>query len=240
MTSVVPVALGVVAGISFCAGFHHLFSGLSRTREEVSLSFALMGLLLFGYALSGISRYQATSVSDFVIGMKWQIALLFLFAPAFVWFTTSYTGLESRRFSLVMAGLFLVILVVHVASPLGVLYSEIEEIRALTLPWGERYAFPEATPSRWGVLSYLAVAAAIGFVAYACYRQYRRGERRPALILGASMAVFLGTAVYDAFIDLGIISSPYLIPFGFLALVVVMSLELSGQGIESKLAPAGE
>jgi PAS domain S-box-containing protein len=229
MTSVVPVALGVVAGISLCAGFHHLFSGLSRQREVVSLSFALMGLLLFAYALIGITTYTALSVSDYVIGTKWQLALLLLFAPAFVWFTTTYAGLESRHFSLLMSGFFLVILVIHVVSPFGVLYSEIEGIRALSLPWGERYAFPNATPSPWGMLIYLALAFAIGYVAYACYRQYRRGEKRPALILGVSMAVFLGTAVYDAFINLGIISSIYLLPFGFLALVVVMSLELSGR-----------
>jgi PAS domain S-box-containing protein len=188
-----------------------------------------MGLILFGYALSGIATYPAASVSDFVVGMKWQLTLLFLFALAFVWFTATYTGLEARRFSLIMSSLFLVILIVHLASPFGVLHSDIEGLRAISLPWGERYAFPEATPSPWGMLTYLALAATIGFVVYACYRQYRRGETRPALILGASMVVFLGTAVHDTLVDLGIISSIYLIPFGFLALVVVMSLELSGK-----------
>jgi PAS domain S-box-containing protein len=227
MTSIVTVALGVVAGISLCAALHHLSSGLSRPREEESLSFALMGLLLFGYALTGIFTYPATELPAFVTGAKWQMTLLLLFAPAFVWFTTTYTGLESRRFSLVMIALFLTLLAIHLASPFGILYSEIAGLRALTLPWGERYAFPEASANPWSVLTYLAIAAAIGFVTYACLRQYRRGERRPALILGASMAIFLGTAVYDAFIDMGLISSIYLLPFGFLALVIVMSLQLS-------------
>lgn len=229
MTSIVTISLAVVAGISLCAGLHHLFSGLSRPREEVGLSFALMGLFLFGYALTGTVTYSATTVSEFVTGMKWQLTLLFLFAPAFVWFTTAYTGLESRRFSLLMAGLFLIILTTHLVSPFGVLYSEIEGLRALTLPWGERYTFPEATPSLPGILTYLAIAVSIGFVAYACIRQYRRGERREARVLAASMAVFLGAAVHDVFVDMGIISSIYLLPFGFLALVIVMSLELSGK-----------
>ena len=227
MTSVIPIALGVVAGISLCAGLHQMFSGLSRPREEVSISFALMAFLLFGYALIGTFTYTAATLSGFVTGMKWQLTLLFLFAPAFVWFTTTYTRLESRRFGLVMVGLFVVMLVAHLTSPFGLFYSEIEGLRSIVLPWGERFAFLEGTPNPWGMLSYPATAAAIGFVAYACLRQYQRGERGPALVLGASMVFFLGAAIYDTLINLGIISSIYLLPYGFLALVSVMSLQLS-------------
>jgi signal transduction histidine kinase len=67
------------------------------------------------------------------------------------------------------------------------------------------------------------------FAFYACYRQYRRGEKQAALTLGLSLAIFVGTVQCDRLIDLGVFKSLYLSEYGFLSFVVIMSLRLRNE-----------
>ena len=60
------------------------------------------------------------------------------------------------------------------------------------------------------------------------WRRGHPGERRRAMIVGGSMIFFILVAAgTSALIEAGVMQSPYLISFSFLAIVVTMSYELS-------------
>ena len=85
---------------------------------------------------------------------------------------------------------------------------------SVTLPWGDQLAYVEATDSIWATVFLVANLVTIGYVLVACVLQFRRGERRRALVLGAGMAWFIATIIVDILVDLGI-APLYLGDFGF-------------------------
>ena len=66
-----------------------------------------------------------------------------------------------------------------------------------------------------------------GFFIYAIYRQYQRGERGRAILLGLAILLFLAANIFDSLVDIGVIDSIYIIEFAYLAIVIAMSLRLS-------------
>jgi PAS domain S-box-containing protein len=70
-------------------------------------------------------------------------------------------------------------------------------------------------------------------VLVACILQFRRGERQPALVLGAGTAWFIITVIVDILVDLGI-APLYLGDFGFLGFAVVLGLQLTSEVIQTE------
>jgi len=234
VTSIVASALGVVAGVCFGVGVLHLFIAVRRPRGGTHLTFALMSLLLGGYALAAIGNYQATSVEALATATRQQLTLLLLATAVFVWFVSFYTGVRPLPFLLAMTGVYLVLLAANLTSSFGLLYSDISGLVSVLLPWGERIVLPKGTASLWQFLCVLANAAVLGFAFYASSRQYRRGERGPALALGLSTLVLVIAAFHDTLVDAQVITSMYLLEFGYLALVATMSLSLSGRVVRAE------
>jgi len=234
VTSIVASALGVVAGVCFGVGALHLFIAMRRPRGGTHLTFALMSLLLGGYALAAIGNYQATSVEALATATRQQLTLLLLATAVFIWFVSFYTGVRPLPFLLAMTGVYLVLLAANLTSSFGLLYSDISGLVSVLLPWGERIVLPKGTASLWQFLCVLANAAVLGFAFYASFRQYRRGERGPALALGLSMLVLVVAAFHDTLVDAQVITSMYLLEFGYLALVATMSLSLSGRVVRAE------
>jgi two-component system, LuxR family, sensor kinase FixL len=80
----------------------------------------------------------------------------------------------------------------------------------------------------WNAFLYAGALALVVFVVDASVRLARRGGHRRAWIVGGSVTFFtLATAAHSALVELGIVSSPYLFSWGFLAILVAMVSELN-------------
>jgi hypothetical protein len=62
--------------------------------------------------------------------------------------------------------------------------GEVSGLTAITLPWGEELTDIEMAGSVWFDILLLARLVLLGYIIFALIRQFRRGERRPALIMG--------------------------------------------------------
>src|SRR5437868_5708581 len=116
-------------------------------------------------------------------------------------------------------------LAIDLASPFGLFFTGIDGIAYSTLPWGERIAQPIGTtigPWVWLVRWLLVMTQLYGY--YACYRQYRRGERRAALSLALGLSIALLARWHDQMALVSGTSALFPVEYGFLALIVVMSL----------------
>jgi two-component system nitrate/nitrite sensor histidine kinase NarX len=102
------------------------------------------------------------------------------------------------------------------------------------LPWGEQIAFVEAAESTWEIVFLLAQLLTIGYLFYACLRQYRRGERGEARALGLGLLLFAATLVFDFFVESGTVQFVLLSDFGLLPLAIVMSLRISNDVIRTE------
>ena len=86
----------------------------------------------------------------------------------------------------------------------------------------------EGVPNPWNVFPYLAVLALIVFVADASVRLWRQGgDRRAVVVGGAIVFFFLAAGMQAALVETGILNTPYMISWAYLAVLIAMSIELN-------------
>ena len=231
--TIVPISLGVFAGICLYIGFLHLLVACGRLNSLLNFCFGLICLVSAGYIFALIAQYLVTDIAIYIKARKILSSLGYLFAIIDFWFVALYTGFRPIRLILVLNSLYLICLVINYVSPAGILYSHISKISSIALPWGESITHPQGTLSPLFGFQILALTSQVIFVFYACFRQYRRGERQAALTLGISLLILAGTAQHDRLVDLGKLQFVYLTECGFLAFIVIMSLRLSKDLIQA-------
>jgi signal transduction histidine kinase len=224
--TLVSTILNIFAGICLYVGLLHLLIAAGRLKPALHLSFGLTCLVIFSYILALIAKYKAINVDDYINARKLLSALGYIDGVFSLWFVALYTKVKPVRLLLALNSLYLICLLINQASPTGILYSHISRLSSISLPWGEPITHPEGTLNPLVGFQFLALISNVVFAFYACYRQYQRGEKQAALILALSLAIFVGTVQCDRLVDLGKIKSMYIGEYGFLSFVVIMSLHL--------------
>ncbi|HEY0734039.1 MAG TPA: GAF domain-containing protein, partial [Herpetosiphonaceae bacterium] len=151
----------------------------------------------------------------------------FIAIIALLWFVARCTGVQAYRFLVAMSLAWAILYVLHLSFPAGILYAEISGLRRITLPWQEQIVVARGTPQLWKFLIDLWYLVVFAFFFQALARQYQRGQRRPALVLGLALGLFLVARVVDTLLVVGVIDSLYTTQFAFLGIVIAMSLLLS-------------
>ncbi|BAY21593.1 histidine kinase [Calothrix sp. NIES-2100] len=225
--TIISSLLGIFAGICLYVGLLHLLIASARLKSVLHFWFGLTCLLGASYILALIAKYKVTDVEDYINARKLTSSLGFLFTIAYVWFVALYTKFKPVRLLLALNSLYVICILINQILPTGILYSQISRLSSISLPWGEPITHPEGTLNPLFGFQFLALISNVIFTFYACYRQYKLGEKQAALILGLSLAIFVGTVQYDRLMDLGVFKSLYLSEYGFLSFVVIMSLRLT-------------
>ena len=234
----IQIALGVAAGICFYASLYHFLVGLRRRpMDPVHLLFALTALS-FGF----MNFFQmflhpavaARSASAFIAADRWSLLGLLLGELLFLWFVAFYTRVKPYL-ALVMLSLPILFFVgIHLTSQATYIYTEVTGYFTATLPWGEEITIADVKLTPWGNYTIIIWLSLFSFSIYALVRQFRRGEKQKAIFLGLALAIFAATIINDNLLDYGLITSIYTLQFGFVALIVVMSLGLSNEIIETE------
>jgi len=136
-----------------------------------------------------------------------------------------------------VCGLRLLDLIINFFSVPNANYKEITDLRHLRTLGGEVISVVQGVENPWIRVSELSSLLLLVFVVDASVTLWRRGhagDRRRALIIGGSIAFFiLVSAGTSALIEAGVIQSPYLISFSFLAIVAAMGYEVSSDVVRA-------
>ena len=234
--SVVPTVLSIAAGICFFAGTIHLFIGLSRRpRDWVHITFALTSLAVAANTLGALAIHTSGSVDAYVVAHKYAFGPAALgFIIGTLWFVAFYTDVTPRRFLLAMTLWITGIVVLQVVLPYGILFAEFSGLRQITMPWGEQFVVGQTTTHPWRWIVDLYFLFLFAFLVYATYRQYRRGDRKRARLLGLAILVLFLTNVFDALVDIGQVNSIYIVELGYLSVVIIMSVRLYSEIIQTE------
>ncbi|MBC1236552.1 sensor histidine kinase [Nostoc sp. 2RC] len=232
MTLILTI-LSIVAGMTLYIGFLHLLIASGRLKPALNFCFGLTCLVAFGYILALIAQYKAINVDDYINARKMLTSFGYIYGITTAWLVALYTNFNSVRLILVLNSLYFISLLINQISPTGILYSHISNLSSISLPWGESIPHPEGTLNPLLSFQILALIGNSVFLFFACYLQYRRGEKQAALTLGISLAILIATVQHDRLVDLGKIQFVYLSEFGFMSFVIVMSLRLSKDLIQA-------
>jgi signal transduction histidine kinase len=234
--TLVPTVLSVAAGFCIFAGILHLIIGLSRRpRDWLHITFALSSLAIAGNSLSVIAIHTADSVDAYVAAFKYGFGPTILVVMiGLIWFVALYTGVRPRNFLLVMSLWFTGIIILMLVLPNGILFAEVLSIRPITMPWGEQFVLAQTTPHPLRLINDLFMLTYFGFLLFATYRQFRRGDRRRARVLALAVILFFSSVIFDTLVDTGLLDSIYTNEIAFLGFVIAMSIQLNSEIIETE------
>ena len=234
----IQIALGVASGICFYASLYHFLVGLRRRpMDPVHLLFA-MTALSFGF----MNLFQmflhpavaARSASAFITADRWSLMGLLIGELLLLWFVAFYTNVKPYLALIILSTPILFFIGIHLISRATFLYTEVTDYFLVTLPWGEEITIADVTLTPWGNYTPIIWLSLFSFSFYALVCQFRREEKQKAIFLGLALAIFAATIINDNLLDYGLITSIYLLQFGFVAIVMVMSLALSNEIIETE------
>jgi diguanylate cyclase (GGDEF)-like protein/PAS domain S-box-containing protein len=228
MRVVIQVLL-VLIGVYACAAAAHLSAGLQRPPEMRHLLFGAICLALIGFAVTDAELYEVFTVPGYVQALKWNISLGALIFAALPWLVSAFTGVRPRRFLIALTALQALLLVTNLLQPYSLQFTQISDIHAQQLPWGEAVAQPvgRVSPLLWAAVAVVAAGFAFGFYALSkARRRYRTPESLAMLLV---TAVFLGTCIEGILDRIGAIDFVRLGPTGMVMMIIGTSIILSRQ-----------
>ena len=106
----------------------------------------------------------------------------------------------------------------------------------IVLPWEEKLTTIEAAGSIWVDIILLARLITLGYIIFALVRQFWRGDRQPALILGLGLLPFIVGIFYEILGETGVVPYFPLGEIGFLGIAIAASLQMANSVIRTEEA----
>ncbi|MBV8100421.1 MAG: PAS domain S-box protein [Verrucomicrobia bacterium] len=215
----------------------HLVIWCKQTDQWAHLLFSLTAVSVATIAALELLAMHAQSPEQFGKLMWWAHLPVFIAITSIVGFVRLYfkTGRPWLAYS--VCGLRLLDLIINFFSVPNANYERITGLRHVKIFGGETISLAQGVENPWVRVSELSSLLFLVFVVDASLVLWRRGhprERRRALIVGGSMIFFILVAAgTSALIEAGVMRSPYLISFSFLAIVAAMGYELSSDVVRA-------
>ncbi|MBT8382770.1 MAG: sigma 54-interacting transcriptional regulator [Ignavibacteriaceae bacterium] len=199
---------------------------LRKSKENLLFSLAAIGAAIVGFF--ELLALNAIDIPSYVIALKYQTLGIFIMLVALIWFVLFYFGTGRKWIVWLFTFIWMFSIIVNFISPNGVVYSEIMELNRLSLPWGEQYTTAKGIDNPLKFISDIPSLLLVIFIVDASIQLVKKGDKRRAFWIGGSSFFFILLAgTHTPLVDAGIIQSPYIISFSFLAIILAMALEIS-------------
>jgi diguanylate cyclase len=224
------VAAGVIA---YAAIMSLLMARYDRERRHLHWYFSAMCILSTAELLVRTRLDMADSVASAGRLFQWQYALILAVVASLFGFVAIYT--EQARFKtwqlVVTAFSAFLIAVNFILTPYSLRYASLHPATPQQPPWGGTIDLYAGAPSAWNIVARVFLTAILLWAIARAYLLFRRGRHRAALFLTVGL-VFLWLASMIGYLsDIGYIALPQPGAFGFLGLIVFMSVAL---GLEAR------
>jgi PAS domain S-box-containing protein len=226
--SPLTILWSIAGSMCLMLGIVHGTIWLQQGRQNLaSLLFTFAALGAAASSFMELWGLHAESVETYALVARYQNICIFTLLLSLIWFVYVYFGTAKRWLALTITGLWILSLIINFLSPYSLTFSKITGLKRIALPWGEDFAVPIGSTNPWTSVPNFASALILIFAADASVRLWRRGDRRRAGIVGGSILFFIIAAgVHTPLVDEGIIKTPYMISFAFLAIIFAMGFEL--------------
>lgn len=227
-------SIAVVAGLCLAFGILFLFIAARRPSQRTqALLFGLFALAYAGAIMAARSSYMADTLDQFVAADRAANVFAAFGLPLLVWFVAVYTDWRSRIVLWTITGAYAISGLAAILAP-DLLINVSAGVESMTFPWGETVLMTQSDTAALLPFTVLTLLSSMVYVIAADIRQFRRGDRRQAIVLALGLGWFFFTAVVESLVKLGAIDFVFLADFGFLGFVLTMSLQMVNSAIETE------
>ena len=221
-------------GACVTMGLIQLRIGLRRTPGTPHLLFALNAFVVAAYSCFELALTRADSPAQYLAWLRWldiMAAAQVVTTAAFVWV---FFGTGRKWLAFLGPGLSCAALIADLMPQPKMVYLQLTGIRTIPTFGGATYMVADGVENPLNALFYLGVLLLVVFVADASVSLWRRGAHRRAAVVGGAITFFvLFACVQAALVDNGILRTPYLLGFAYLAILVAMGMELSDDALRA-------
>ncbi len=218
----------MVTGACLTMALIHLRTGLRQRPGAAHLLFSLNAFVVMVFSCLELASTRAGSPAQFLELQRWMDlvgAALFISLTAFVWV---FLGTGRKWLAFLGPVVMCIPLILDLLPQPKALFLETPTLRTVETFGGATYTVADGVrnPLLW--VFYLGVLLILIFIADASVTLWRQGTRRRAAVVGGTITLFvLGAGVQANLVDAGILRTPYLVSFAYLAIVMAMGTELS-------------
>jgi two-component system, LuxR family, sensor kinase FixL len=232
----ITIAWSMMASACLTLAMVHLIIWFKQRSQRAHLLFSVTAVAVAAIAACELLAMHTQTTEQFG-KIEWWAHLPVSFAVvSIVGFVLFYFHTGRPWLGYTVCALRLLALIINFFSVPNLNYKQITGLRHLTI-MGETVSIAEGVGNPWAALGKLSSLLLLVFVVDASVTLWRRGdrtERRRALVVGGSMTFFiLAAAGHSALVNAGLIQSPYIISFPFLAIVAAMGYELSSDVVRA-------
>jgi signal transduction histidine kinase len=211
-------------------GLIHLRIGLRRKPGAAHLLFAFTAFVFAAFSGVELSLLLARSPARFLELQRWSDLIGAVGVVSLAVFVSVFFGTGRKWLALLGSGLLLGSLSLNLSPEPKLVFLHLTGIRTVETFGGASYAVAEGTRDPWVAVFYLGVLLIAVFVADASVTLWRRGGRRRAAMVGGATTFFLVIGgVQTSLVDAGILTTPYLVSFFYVAILAAMATELSDE-----------
>lgn len=232
--SLLTVAWSVCASVCTILGLIHLQFWFRDRKLYAYLISSLMAFSAGVSAMLELGLLLTKSLDTYRVLMRWENVAIFMILVPMTWFIQVYFNTGRRWLAITITLLWALGILANFLSPHSLTFNEVNELKRLSTFWGEAFTIPLGTENPWKVLADIASLLILVYVGDASIRLWRQGGRRTALIIGGGIILFiLSAGIHTPLVDAGIIATPYMISFAFLAIVIAMSYQLTADAMHT-------
>jgi PAS domain S-box-containing protein len=235
MSGILIPTLYAMSGVCAFAAMHHGLAVMRRRVYRVHLLFAMLSLLIMALILAKAGAYQAQTAQELVALRKWEVSTICLFFVLFPWFIAEYTNIRPRKLLLGLSVFWALLFAANLILPYGIQFIDLPRLTYFDLPWGESVVdLRVLRRSVWHNAAWMGILVVMAFSLYACAVQYRRGQQKKARALGWGLGLFFVSILFNWAVNQEIIRFVHLSDFGFIAMLVMMDLEIMLESRDQK------
>ncbi len=221
------VTWSMCASVSLMLGLMHLLFWLNYRKKSVYLLSSVMAFSAGISAILEMGMLFTQSLDTYRTLIRWENLVIFMILIPMVWFVQVYFTNSRRWLAITITLLWSAGLVINFLSPHSLTFDSIDELRRLPAFWGELFTVPSGTENPFKWLVDITSLLILIYVGDATIRSWQQGNRKKALVIGGGIITFiLAAGIHTPLVDAGIIHTPYMISFAFLAIVITMSYQL--------------
>ena len=225
--SILTIAWSMCAAANAMLALTHLFLWMKdRSAHVYGLSVA-MAAGASATTVTELLLLHAREIPVYARILVWQNAAVYVLLVSMVWYVYLRFGTARRWLAFAITTLWTVAIVINFVSPASVVFAQIDELWRPTAFWGEPFTLVRGVENPWVHLPNAASVLIVVYLVDASLRVRRREGGSPLFRVGLAMTVFiLAGGIHTPLVDAGVVATPYMISFAFLAIVLALSYEL--------------
>ncbi len=221
------IAWSMCASVSTMLGLMHLLFWFRYRKVTAYLLSAIMGFSAAVSAMLELAMMTTDSPAIYNVLARWENLAVFMILVPMVWFIDQYFRTGRRWLAILITTLWSLGLVFNFISPGSLTFYQIMELKRETIFWGEPFTTPVGEINQWKLLADVASFLILVYIVDATVRLWSQRGSEKAWIVGGAIVIFILVAgIHTPMVDAGLVSTPYMISFSYLAIVFALSYQV--------------